>query len=44
MMSKQRRAAILYHYGKLYPSVFPDAVEQASELYRQDRIERGIEE
>lgn len=43
-MSKQQRAAALWKYGKLYPRVFPDALDWASELYRQDRAERGVEE
>lgn len=37
------RARALYKYGKLYPHVFPNAVDQASELYRMDREQRGIE-
>ena len=42
-MSIQERAAALWKYGRLYPRIFPGAVEWASELYRQDRIDRGVE-
>lgn len=42
-MTKQERAKALYKYGKLYPQAFPNALEQACELYKQDRIERGVE-
>lgn len=41
-MTKQQRAAVLFKYGKLYPEVFPNALEQAAELYKQDRLERGL--
>lgn len=43
-MTLQTRAAALWKYGKLYPSAFPDAVKQAAEVYRQDRIERGVKD
>lgn len=42
-MTKQERAAILFKYGKLYPQVFLKALQQASDLYKQDRIDRGVE-
>lgn len=42
-MTKQGRAAALYKYGKLYPKVFPLALKQAAEVYRKDRVERGVE-
>ena len=44
VMTKQHMAAVLYKYGKLYPKVFPNSLEAASELYKQDRIERGVED
>ena len=43
-MTKQEMAAILWKYGKLYPRAFPLALNQAEQLYRQDRIVRGVEE
>lgn len=42
-MTKQEQAAALWKYGKLYPNVFPNAISQAENLYRLDRIERGVE-
>lgn len=42
-MTLQARAAALWKYGTQYPHIWPDALEWASELYRKDRIERGVE-
>lgn len=43
-MNKQERAKALWKYGKQYPNVFPDALKQASDLYKKDRVERGVEQ
>ena len=43
-MSKQKIAAACWKYGKLYPNIFPNALKHAEDYYRQDRIERGVEE
>lgn len=43
-MTIQQRAATLWKYGKLYPTIWPDALQWASELYRKDRIERGVDD
>lgn len=42
-MTKQQRAAALWKWGKLYPNLWPKALEWAAEVYRQDRIERGVD-
>ena len=41
-MTKQQRAAALWKYGNRYPNIWPHGKQWASDLYRQDRIERGV--
>lgn len=43
-MTKQERAAVLWKYGNMYPNIWPCAKLWASEIYQQDRIERGVED
>jgi len=42
-MNEQKRAAAIFKWGRLYPMLWPKWQEWASALYRQDRINRGIE-
>lgn len=43
-MTTQERAAALWKWGSLYPKIFPNAVAQSAMVYKQDRIQRGLEE
>jgi len=43
-MTLQQQAAATFKWGRLYPSIWPRWQEWARDLYRQDRIARGVEE
>lgn len=42
-MTKQQRAAALWKWGKKYPDLWPKYQQWSAEVYRLDRIERGVE-
>ena len=43
-MTLQQQAAAVYKWGRRYPNVFPHWMKHAAELYRRDRVMRGVEE
>lgn len=43
-MTEQKRAAAIFKWGHLYPKLWPKYQEWARDLYRLDRVKRGVEE
>jgi len=42
-MTKQERAAAIWKWGSRYPMIWPRWQDWARRIYREDRIERGVE-